>query len=109
MLVTSTKTKQRKTEWENLGVLERTAKPHKKTSKKFNKFETKIFDEYGKLSNSITMEYIHQIELVSKLQQSYLDIFSNSLSISYNFFNLGYDLNNRLTRNFNSKKNKKSD
>ena len=109
MLVTSTKTSKSKTDWDNLGVLEKSVKFHKKIPKKSNESETKIFDEYGKLSNTITMEYIHQLELLSKLQQSYLDIFTNSVSISYNFFNLSFDLNNRLTRNLNSKKNKKSD
>ena len=109
MLITSTKSKKRNTEWENLNIFEQSTKPDNKTPKNTQETKSKIFDEYTKLSNSFSKEYVHQIEVFSKLQESYSNMYSDYLNISYNFFQLSFDLFTRLNSNSNIKKNKKSD
>ena len=109
MLITSTKSKKRNTEWENLNIFDQPPKHDNKTPKHSQETKTEIFDEYTKLSNTFSQEYVHQIEVFSKLQESYIHMYSDYLNISYNFFQLSFDLCTRLHNNSNLKKNKKSD
>lgn len=109
MLVTSNKYKKKYTEWENLNILESLSEHGKKLSTRNQGEKKRIVDEYTKLSNTFSKEFVSQIEIFSKIQESYINMYSNCIKISYNSIQLGFDMYTRFTSNSNIQKNKRSD
>lgn len=101
MLVSARKVLKNETEWEKF---DNQATIHsifnEKKTTEFSSADTSILEEYNKLSTIISSEYLHQMEIISKLQKSYFEIIYNNLGTSYNFFQLCSEQNFRIINHF---------
>lgn len=101
VLISSSKTRENETEWKNLDRLESLpTKLDDKLPSKSNEIDAIVLDEYDKFFKTITTEYARQIEIFYRLQRPNSNIFFNSVSMSYNFFQLSFDMYNKLADHF---------
>ena len=90
-----------KSEWQNLDRVKLSPSRLQETpTTKSNQIQSGMIDEYGKFLHTIYSEYFKQIEIFSTLQKSNTEIFYNSFRTTYNFFNLSFDVNNKLIFGF---------
>ena len=101
MLVTSRKIKGELSEWQKLDkIASHPSKSKENIPKKSNPEKSGIISEYEKLFSTIFSEYAKQTEIFLALQKSNYDILSNCFRVSFNFLNLGFDMNQKFTNVF---------
>ena len=101
MLVTSRETKGELSEWQKLDTIAPNASKFKENiPRKSNLEKSGIITEYEKLSSTIYSEYVKHTEIFLALQKSNYDIISNYFRMSFNFLNLGIDMNQKFINAF---------
>ena len=101
VLVSSTETKGELSEWQKLDkIASHTSNLKENITKKSNPEESGIISEYEKFCSTIYSEYAKQTEIFLVLQKSNYDILSNCFRVSFNFLNLGIDMNQKFTNAF---------